>query len=121
MMQTQRDKFIPESTPHDHHYSIKKNHNYFPTTAIFRTQSLLIFLPDTIKTHYHTEMQRKFRNLYQNQHLRKAITCPRIRKKLNKKKITPKILMIVAEINNGLGSNLLTSDGYKKISNNSRL
>ena len=49
MMQIQRDKLIPESTPHAHRYRIKKNLNYFPTTAIFRTQSMLNYQPDTIK------------------------------------------------------------------------
>ena len=64
MMQIQRDKLIPESTPHARHYRIKKYHNYFPMTAIFSTQTQLIYLPNTIKTHYHTEMQWKFQNLY---------------------------------------------------------
>ena len=32
MMQIQRDKLIPESNPHAHHYRIKKYQNYFPMT-----------------------------------------------------------------------------------------
>ena len=71
MKQIQRDKLIPESTPHAHLYRILKNQNYFPTTAIFRTQSLLLYLPNTIKTHNHTEMQWKFRNLYKTNILEK--------------------------------------------------
>ena len=57
---------------------------------------------DTIKTHTTQKCNGSFETSIKPTS-KKAITGPSIRKKLNKKKNTPKILMIVAEINNRLG------------------